>query len=394
MFLGMKILSRLLILLLLSLCGLTAEAELQVSVITCWPGQEVYELYGHTALRIRGSERNETPFDSVWNYGVFSYNEPNFVGRFVKGEMMYQVAGYPFSHFMPGYVWSERRVEEQILNLTDAQAAGLRHALQVNCLPQNRVYLYDYVRDNCSTRVWDRIDAAAEGIRIPDGQLYPTYREAMRAYHSHYPWYSLGIDLALGYPIDTAINNADQLFLPIALHDKLAAAKLPDGRPAVRSVQVLNTGLPDATLPPTPWYLSPLFWGWMLFAIAIVYVAYCRRIRRMLNWPEAMLFGIIGMAGCIVAYLVFISIHRAASPNLLLTWINPLALLVPALIWSRRTRPIAVAYMIAQAIALIFTAIVWPFQTQCGNAAMLPVALTDLTLAIAYAVLYLQNRNR
>lgn len=390
----MKILSRLLILLLLSLCGLTAEAELQVSVITCWPGQEVYELYGHTALRIRGSERNETPFDSVWNYGVFSYNEPNFVGRFVKGEMMYQVAGYPFSYFMPGYVWSERRVEEQILNLTDAQAANLRHALQVNCLPQNRVYLYDYVRDNCSTRVWDRIDAAAEGIRIPDGQLYPTYREAMRAYHSHYPWYSLGIDLALGYPIDTAINNADQLFLPIALHDKLAAAKLPDGRPAVRSVQVLNTGLPDATLPPTPWYLSPLFWGWMLFALAIVYAAYCRRIRRMFNWPEALLFGIIGMAGCVVAYLVFFSIHRAASPNLLLTWINPLALLVPALIWSRRTRPIAVAYMIAQAIALIFTAIVWPFQTQCGNAAMLPVALTDLTLAIAYAVLYLQNRNR
>lgn len=390
----MKILSRLLILLLLSLCGLTAEAELQVSVITCWPGQEVYELYGHTALRIRGSERNETPFDSVWNYGVFSYNEPNFVGRFVKGEMMYQVAGYPFSYFMPGYVWSERRVEEQILNLTDAQAADLRHALQVNCLPQNRVYLYDYVRDNCSTRVWDRIDAAAEGIRIPDGQLYPTYREAMRAYHSHYPWYSLGIDLALGYPIDTAINNADQLFLPIALHDKLAAAKLPDGRPAVRSVQVLNTGLPDATLPPTPWYLSPLFWGWMLFALAIVYAAYCRRIRRMFNWPEALLFGIIGMAGCVVAYLVFFSIHRAASPNLLLTWINPLALLVPALIWSRRTRPIAVAYMIAQAIALIFTAIVWPFQTQCGNAAMLPVALTDLTLAIAYAVLYLQNRNR
>lgn len=387
----MKILSRLLILLLLSLCGLTAEAELQVSVITCWPGQEVYELYGHTALRIRGSERNETPFDSVWNYGVFSYNEPNFVGRFVKGEMMYQVAGYPFSYFMPGYVWSERRVEEQILNLTDAQAANLRHALQVNCLPQNRVYLYDYVRDNCSTRVWDRIDAAAEGIRIPDGQLYPTYREAMRAYHSHYPWYSLGIDLALGYPIDTAINNADQLFLPIALHDKLAAAKLPDGRPAVRSVQVLNTGLPDATLPPTPWYLSPLFWGWMLFALAIVYTAYCRR---MFNWPEALLFGIIGMAGCVVAYLVFFSIHRAASPNLLLTWINPLALLVPALIWSRRTRPIAVAYMIAQAIALIFTAIVWPFQTQCGNAAMLPVALTDLTLAIAYAVLYLQNRNR
>ena len=140
--------------LLAVLCCLAAHAELKVSVITCWPGQEVYELYGHTALRIQGTDNLGAPFDSVWNYGVFNYSEPNFVGRFVMGEMMYQVAGYPFAWFMPEYVGAGRRVEEQTLDLTQPQAEALRHALQVNCLPQNRVYLYDYVKDNCSTRVW------------------------------------------------------------------------------------------------------------------------------------------------------------------------------------------------------------------------------------------------
>lgn len=380
--------------LLAALCCLAAHAELKVSVITCWPGQEVYELYGHTALRIQGTDNLGAPFDSVWNYGVFNYSEPNFVGRFVMGEMMYQVAGYPFAWFMPEYVGAGRRVEEQTLDLTQPQAEALRHALQVNCLPQNRVYLYDYVKDNCSTRVWDKLDSAAGGIEIPAGQPYPTYRQAMRAFHSHYPWYSLGIDLALAYPIDTAINNADQLFLPLVLHDKLAGAKLADGRPAVASTQVLNNGIPDATLSPTPWYAGPIFAGWLLLACALAYVAYCWRSRRLLNWLEAIFFGLVGVAGCVIAFLVFVSVHRAASPNLLLTWINPLALLVPALIWNRRTRPVAVAYMIAQAIALAFVAILWPFQTQCGNPAMLPVALTELTLSIAYAGLYLQKRNR
>ncbi len=366
--------------------------NLKASLITCWPGKEVYELYGHTALRIQGTDDKGEPFDSVWNYGVFNYSEPNFVGRFVKGELNYKVVGYPFAWFMPEYQYSGRRVEEQVLNLSQPQIQALLKALQTNALPQNATYLYDYVKDNCSTRVWDKIEAASGGITLPHQQLYPTYREAMRAYHHHYPWYSLGIDVALAYPVDTLINDHDQLFLPIVLHDKLAGARLSNGAPAVADTNVLTRGLPDATLPPTPWYASPLFFGWAILALAIIYCLLCRRRQRLMNWLEALSFGIAGVAGCIVAYLVFISIHRAASPNLLLVWLNPLDLLVPALVWSRRTRPIAVAYMIAQAIAIIFVAIFWPFQTQSGNAVFIPLLLTDLLLAFSYAALYFRNR--
>ena len=381
-------------LLLWSWLILMASGPLQVSLITCWPGDEVYELYGHTALRVRGTSDNGVPFDSVWNYGVFNYSDPNFIGRFVKGELMYQVAGYPFAWFMPEYIHKGRHVEEQILNLSSEQAASLHKALQINALPANRVYLYDYVKDNCSTRVWDKIETAAGGITLPPGRNYATYRKAMRAYHSHYPWYSLGIDMALAYPVDTLVTDRDLLFLPIELHDKMAAATLADGSKAVAATNILNEGVADATLPPTPWYLTPLFWNWILTAIVIVYTMVCIRRRRSMKWLEAIFFGLMGIAGCIIAFLVFFSIHRASSPNLLVTCINPLALIVPALIWSDATRPVVVAYMTAQSIVLVIMAMIWPFQTQCGNAAFIPIALSELILSVSYIYLYINQRKQ
>ncbi|MDE7190470.1 MAG: DUF4105 domain-containing protein, partial [Muribaculaceae bacterium] len=88
------------------------EVPLTASLITCWPGTEIYELYGHSALRIRGRG-----IDSVWNYGVFDFREPNFVGRFVSGKTDYMVMGYPFAWFLPEYRRRGSRVVEQDLNL-------------------------------------------------------------------------------------------------------------------------------------------------------------------------------------------------------------------------------------------------------------------------------------
>ena len=89
------------------------SAGREASLVTAWPGSEIYELCGHEAIRIKGPG-----IDSVWNFGVFNFAEPNFVGRFVKGETDYMVDSYPFAWFMPEYVATGRRVEEQVLNLT------------------------------------------------------------------------------------------------------------------------------------------------------------------------------------------------------------------------------------------------------------------------------------
>ena len=84
--------------------------------------------------------------DSVWNFGIFDFREPNFVYRFVKGETDYMVAGYPFEWFMPEYVARGSRVVEQELNLTQAEAMDMLSRLRTLTLPENRRYRYNYVK--------------------------------------------------------------------------------------------------------------------------------------------------------------------------------------------------------------------------------------------------------
>lgn len=49
-----------------------------ISLLTCTAGQKTYELYGHSALRVKNVKTNE---DLVYNYGVFSFSKPNFTWR-------------------------------------------------------------------------------------------------------------------------------------------------------------------------------------------------------------------------------------------------------------------------------------------------------------------------
>ena len=102
------------------------DKDLTISLITCYPGEEIYELCGHSAVRVRGDG-----IDSVWNYGIFDFNQPNFVYRFVKGETDYRGASYPFHYFMPEYVHSGRKVVEQDLNLTPEEAKRMLELLRI-----------------------------------------------------------------------------------------------------------------------------------------------------------------------------------------------------------------------------------------------------------------------
>ena len=152
------------------------EAPLTVSLITCWPGTEVYELCGHEAIRVRGDG-----IDSVWNYGTFDFTAPNFLYRFVKGETDYMLSSCPFAFFLPEYVNANRKVAEQDLNLTQDEAKRLLGMLREEALPRNRTYRYNYVKDNCATRIVERIDQAV-GARVvySDSINYGSFRREMR----------------------------------------------------------------------------------------------------------------------------------------------------------------------------------------------------------------------
>jgi hypothetical protein len=361
-----------------------------VSLLTAWPGPEVYQLCGHSAIRIRGAE-----VDSVWNYGVFDFDEPNFVYRFVKGETDYMLVGYPTMWFMPEYLSEGRKVLEQDLNLTQDEAWKLRSLLQTEALPQNRTYRYNYVKDNCATRITDRLAQATDARLIfPDTIAYGTFRREMRAFHRDYPWYQFGIDLALGSGLDRELRANEEMFAPTVMSDRYAKATLSDGRRLVSDTRQLTPDSGHATMPATPWYLTPNFWSAICFILMAAFSVFMAWKRRILRWLYCLWFALIGLGGCIIAFLVFASDHEATSPNMLLLWLNPLQLIVAVCVWWPRTHwPVDIMawYNI---VVLGILLIIWPFQLQSANPAFFPLMGATLALSIVYAILdYKQSYN-
>lgn len=72
----------------------------------------------------------------MFNYGMFSFDTPHFVYRFVKGETDYQLGITPYSYFESEYAFRGSSVYQQVLNLTYLEKISLLKLLQDNYLPE------------------------------------------------------------------------------------------------------------------------------------------------------------------------------------------------------------------------------------------------------------------
>ncbi len=370
----------------LPLCGST-----KVSLLTCHEGADIYQLEGHTALRIRDDRTG----DHVVNWGLFDFDAPNFVYRFVKGETDYMAGAAPTPYFLEMYRREGRTVVEQELALTPQQSQRLMALIENNLRPENRVYRYNYVLDNCATRPLALIEQAiGDTLTFRDGgaldnSLTSTFRNAMRSYHTNYPWYQFGIDLALGSGIDRPITYREASFAPVSLQAMLREAYLPDDSPLVISTDTLVQGSPDVILPPTPWYLTPLFWG-ILVALCSLAVSMCQIRRRapstMSRIFDTILFSVNGIAGLILTFLIFVSVHEATSPNWLYLWLNPLCFIAAVAVWSKRLEKLLVCYQILNFALLIVLSVILIAGVQSANAAFYPLIAADAMRALSYLI--------
>lgn len=352
------------------------DRGLTVSFLTCEPGPEIYELCGHEAIRVRGEG-----IDSVWNYGTFDFREPNFVYRFVKGETDYMLQGYPTEWFIPEYVARGSRVTEQDINLTREEARRFLRLLRKESEPANCRYRYNYVRDNCATRITERLeDAVGSETIYPDSVKYKTFREAMRYYHRNYPWYQFGIDMVLGRGLDIPVTAREGMFVPMVMERNIQKARFADGRPVVKARRVIYEGRGDVTLPPTPWLLSPLAVSLLIFIVSAVLAGVGFRSGRFCRWWWSLVFGCYGLIGCLVAFLVFGSAHEATSPNLMLLLFNPFQLLFAVSVWFRKLRAVNMTMGLYNIFGIGTLMLIWPFQSQSANPAFWPLAATAVVL--------------
>lgn len=353
----------------------------RVSLVTCHAGSVMYELCGHTAIRIQlGNE------DIAVNYGLFEFQTDNFALKFVKGETDYRVGAYPFDIFMQHYLGENRRVVEQQLNLSPEQAKRIVALLFENLQPENCVYRYNYVKNNCATKPIDIIEKGVGGIinfnepQMADAREW-TYRDEMRHFHKNYAWYQFGIDLALGNGVDYTLDTREKMFAPVALESMMRGATVTDvngnTKPIVAKETILNEGV-DAQLPPTPFLMSPIFVFSLLLLVVIVVSVRDVRYKRVSRWLDAVLFGVFALASLLVTFLIFVSVHEATSPNYLILWLNPLSLIAAIGVWLKKCNKIVVCYHFANFVALILLTIILLCGVQQGNVAFIPLILSSL----------------
>lgn len=373
----------------------SAQPTTVVSVLTCAPGSEIYQLEGHTALRLRRIDADGSPqSDLVVNWGVFDFNSPNFVGRFVKGDTYYMAMAYPTVFLLEECRNEGRRVTEQVIDLTPEQTDSLLEAVVINLQPQNREYHYNYVLDNCATRPLELIarsagpmaDGAFGNRTQTDGA---TFRNEMRRYHSNYPWYQFGIDLALGSLIDRPITEYQRNFAPVWLKNTLAQAKRPDGTPLVSHTQVLIDGPESGTASgPTPWLLTPMAVALLVLMVTIVVSIRDLRRRHISRWLDTALFGVFGLLGLLLTFLIFVSTHYAASPNWLYLWLNPLCFIAAVGVWIKSWRRVVYCWQICNFVAVVLLLVAFAAGMQSLNAAFLPLMLCDLIRSAVFVVVY------
>ena len=113
------------------------SCNLTISLLTCGPGEELYSVFGHTAIRIK----DDSNLDIIYNYGTFDFEDPEFYSKFVKGKLIYYVSSENFNRFMYEYQVENRSVIEQELNLSCEEKERLSEALQSNSKEENKYHL-------------------------------------------------------------------------------------------------------------------------------------------------------------------------------------------------------------------------------------------------------------
>ncbi len=348
-----------------------------VSLITCSPGEEVYSKFGHTAIRVKDKTKN---VDVIFNYGIFSFETEHFYYKFIKGETDYQLGIYETNYFLPEYAERNSMVWEQVLNLNSTEKKNLVATLLENYEPQNRVYRYNFVFDNCSTRPRDKITSSVNGyIRYHPTSEPATFRRWIGDYVGTDTWLKFGIDLLFGVDADAVASQKNSQFLPEVLMSDFQEAEIVslDGK-ARKLVEKSATVLIDKKPVEShtsffDFLLKPLTVSLFLLVVGILITLLDIKYRKHNKIFDSILLFITGVAGVIAFYLMVFSTHPLVASNLNILWINPLNIIVAFLIWVKALRKILFVCGILNLGLLAATLITFSLSIQSFNLAAFPI---------------------
>lgn len=342
------------------------EDSIEVGLLTCYPGSEVYSLYGHTAIRFHNISTNE---DWTFNYGVFNFKQKFFVLKFAFGKTDYELGMFTMKAFLKEYKKEGRKVIEQVLNLTQEEKVTLFLALCDNWRPENCMYRYNFFKDNCTTRARDiilwAINSDSTSIEIPefDGKRL-TWRENIHIYTAGHEWEELGNDLALGQPTDNMMTDEERQFLPLNLMGDFANATIKTtfgSVPLVATTRLIldgNETSQSVNNAPTPLQCIAI----LALIVVIVFLIEIKKKKIILPF-DILLLIIIGLAGIVMTVLA-ISDHPATFFNWQILILTPLALVAMPFVIKNTKRNKSCWWDVYIGIAAVVTMLIAALKIQ------------------------------
>jgi hypothetical protein len=382
------------------------DTGLTVTLLTMGQGDFVWEKFGHNALWIHDPAAGT---DRVYNYGLFDFNSPGYWGRFLKGDWLYMLGVHDIQQTVHQYQYFNRAMWAQELNLTPAQKREMQAFLENNARPRNAEYLYDYYRDNCSTRIRDVLDRAVGGrLRqaTADSLTGTTYRwHSERLIAADKASY-FGLAGGLGPAADRDITAWEEMFLPFKVQEQIRTIRVADasGRevPLVAREWTMlpGAGRPDELATPPFWTPFYLLAGLLIAGLLVVLGNRAARS----GWARfgyaavsALWLLVAGTAGVLLVLLWTMTNHEIAYRNENLLQLSPLALplvlLVPCVAYGARwaarpARPLAIIVAALSVLGFVLQVLPWLDQR---NAQIMALAL-PVNLALAWTLRMLADR--
>jgi hypothetical protein len=349
---------------------LSSHAEISIITLGPWQG-ELYSAFGHSAIRVYDPDY---PIDAFYNYGVFSFNQPNFYLNFARGHLNYKLDVDPYIPWRDYYISYNRFVHEQILNLNAEQKQKIFDYLYWNSMPENQYYLYDYFYNNCSTKLRDVIKTTLkDDVQFDSTFIKTNYtiRQLTDLYLKHQPWGDLGIDICLGLPMDKHASPYEYMFLPDYVEQSFDHATIRNDSTTLPLVKANIPVYESQPEEPSGTVLHPFVVFGLFLALTIFITARDIKRRRLSKWFDAILFGVVGSVGLLLFLLWTATDHRAAAKNLNILWAMPLHLVfVPLYLMSKK---IAVSYFKGIAILTALLLLGWTWLPQQLNVFLIPV---------------------
>lgn len=297
--------------------------SVEISLLTCSPGSEVYSVFGHTAIRINNLGNHDG--GTVVNYGLFDFHQENFILKFIFGLCDYQVGATSWDSFVREYTYEGRGIKEQILNLTSEDKLAILSALEENLRAENKTYRYNFFYNNCTTKARDIIISNLNStVHYPTAEdTGTTFRKLIHEYNKDYPWARFGEDFLLGIMADLNTGKSEQQFLPDNLCNDFELA-IYEGKPLVKKSNILLQ--PSVKVIEKDFPISPIEFA-IFLSVAILCIEMIEIKKKKIYWGvDVALMVSSGLCGIILTLMIF-SQHPCVQLNLLILIFNPLSLI-------------------------------------------------------------------